>query len=82
MTKETILIVLKRFIKGLLAGAVSSMLAFYATGSISGWSEFNEWVMALTFAGTIGAIGGGLLALEKFFNLPETKATIGKIFKK
>lgn len=82
MTTESIMIVLKRFLKGAIAGAVSAMITFYTTGSINGWSEFNEWAGALAFAGTMGAIGGGLLALDKFFNLPETKATIGKIFKK
>jgi hypothetical protein len=82
MTIESFWIVVKRFVKGFLAGAVSAMLAFYTTGSINGWSDFSEWIMALAFAGTIGGIGGLLLALDKFFNLPETKATLGKIFKR
>lgn len=82
MTLDSILLVLKRFVKGFIAGAVSAMIAFYATGSISGWGDFKEWIIALSFAGTIGGIGGGLLALDKFFNLPETKEAIGKIFKK
>lgn len=82
MELTSIWIVVKRFVKGFISGAVSAMIAFYTTGSINNWSEFSEWIMALAFAGTIGGIGGLLLALDKFFNLPETKATIGKIFKK
>lgn len=82
MTSDSIKIVLKRFLKGFLAGAVSAMITFYGSGSIGGWSEFSDWIGALAFAGTMGGIGGGLLALDKFFNLPETKEAIGKIFKK
>jgi len=81
--ENPIKVIFVRFLKGAIAGAVSAMIAFYGTGSIKGgWNDFNEWMMALTFAGTIGAIGGGLLALEKFFRLEETKEAIGKVFGK
>jgi len=82
MTKQSVSIVLEKFIKGFVAGAVSSMVVFYSTGSVSSCSDFGEWIGALSFAGAIGGIGGGLLALDKFFNLPETKEAIGKAFKK
>ena len=66
---EEIKIVLMRFFRGVVAGAVASMTTFLATGSISNWTEFSGWIRALSFAGVIGAITGGLLALDKYIRL-------------
>lgn len=57
--------VLIRFLKGAIAGAVASMSVItYQVPMI--WSDFYTVLNALAIAGVAGAIGGILLALQKW----------------
>lgn len=54
-----------RFLKGAIAGAVASMgVITYQTPMV--WSDFYTVLNALAIAGVSGAIGGILLALQKW----------------
>lgn len=55
----------QRFLRGAVAGAVSTMIVV-APNSILSWSDVTGWLMTLAIAGVIGAISGGLMALDKY----------------
>lgn len=57
--------VLKRFAKGIIAGAVSAMSMVTITQP-SVWSDFNSILGSLAMSATFGAITGFLLALQKW----------------
>lgn len=57
--------VLKRFLKGLISGAVTAMGMVTLTQP-STWSDFNAIFSMLGVAGAFGAINGLLLALQKW----------------
>ncbi len=63
--------VLKRFLKGAVAGAVVAMAKVsFVQPQI--WSDFHSILMNLGIAGAYGALVGLLLALEKWANWTDT----------
>lgn len=62
--------ILNRFIKGIIAGAVSAM-SMVAITQPSVWSDFNSILNSLGMACTFGAITGLLLALQKWSSWKE-----------
>lgn len=62
---EKIKAILIRFLKGAIAGAVSSM-ALVTLKQPAVWVDFNLILNSLAIAGTFGAITGLLLAVEKW----------------
>lgn len=56
---------IKRFLRGGIAGAVSSMLLIMGS-NISSWGELSVWLNALAIAGVSGFITGFLLAVDKW----------------
>jgi len=57
--------VVTRFLKGMIAGAVSAMgMVTYNAPSV--WSDFKTILNALALAATFGALTGFLLALQKW----------------
>lgn len=55
-----------RFLRGAVSGAVSTMVVIQFTGGNS-FSDLKSFVFSLTIAGFIGAVTGGLMALDKYF---------------
>lgn len=59
-----------RFLKGAIAGAAASIgMVSYQTPAI--WSDFSTILTSLGVAGTAGAIGGLILALQKWASWKE-----------
>lgn len=62
--------ILFRFLRGAIAGAVSTMAVIIP--AVNGWEELSIWLSTLALAGIVGAITGGLLALDKWIrNKPQ-----------
>lgn len=58
-----------RFLKGFIAGGVSSVLLQLGTASTSGtWQDFNKLAISLV----IGFLTGGLLAIEKMLSWTDS----------
>lgn len=57
--------ILKRFAKGIIAGAVSAMGMVVITQP-EVWSDFNGILASLGLSATFGALTGLLLALQKW----------------
>ena len=64
-------VVLRRFIKGALGGAIASITALSLNAPAT-WADLSTALIALVFAGVVGFITGGLLAVEKWWNFTET----------
>jgi hypothetical protein len=62
---QTLKSVILRFVRGCVAGAVSTMLTITLSAP-STWREMYAILSSLALAGTIGAITGGLMALDKY----------------
>lgn len=62
--------VIKRFVKGLLSGAITAM-GLVTLAQPSTWSDFKTVFSMLGMAGLFGAINGALLALNKWVNWKE-----------
>jgi hypothetical protein len=62
--------VLNRFLKGAIAGAVSSM-SLVTLNQPSVWSDFSVLFNSLGLACAFGAMTGFLLALQKFASWDE-----------
>jgi hypothetical protein len=62
--KSLVYRVFLRFLRGFVAGAISSMV-LVVSYSGSDWSELRSWLSLLVVAGVSGGISGGLLALDK-----------------
>lgn len=59
--------IIQRFLKGFIAGAVSSM-AVVSYKNPTTWTDIHVALSTLAIAAVSGGIGGLLLALEKFAN--------------
>lgn len=53
-----------RFVRGAVAGAVASMVAINM-GSVNTFSDLKTLGASLIIAGVVGALSGGLLAVDK-----------------
>ena len=62
--------ILKRFFKGMISGAVTSMGMFTLVQPTL-WSDFKAIFSGLAIAGLFGAINGLLLALNKWASWKE-----------
>lgn len=62
--------IFKRFLKGALSGAVTTMGLVTLTNPTM-WSDFNSIFNSLAIAGLFGAINGALLALNKWASWKE-----------
>lgn len=62
--------ILKRFFKGMISGAVTSM-GMLTLAVPTMWSDFKPLLSALAIAGLFGAINGLLLALNKWASWKE-----------
>ena len=60
--------VLKRFLRGALAGAVGSIATISVFGGNS-LVDLEAWLTALLISGISGAIAGGVLALDKYLRV-------------
>lgn len=58
--------VLFRFLRGVIAGAVSTMILIQYNGGQS-FSDVHAFLYSLAVAGIAGGVTGGLLALDKYF---------------
>lgn len=65
-TYTKIKIVFFRFLRGAVAGAVSTMILIQFNGGNS-FADVQVFLANLAVAGIVGAITGGLLALDKYF---------------
>lgn len=54
-----------RFLRGAISGAVASMVAMQVSGAHS-FADVKAFTYSLGVSGIMGAITGGLLALDKF----------------
>lgn len=68
--KEKTYSILKRFVKGAIAGAVSAMAMVTMTQPVV-WSDFVTLLNSLGMSATFGAITGLLLALQKWSSWKE-----------
>lgn len=59
--------VFKRFLKGLIGGAITSM-AMVTITQPTVWSDFKPLLSSLGIACVYGAITGSLLAINKAYN--------------
>lgn len=68
--------VLKRFIKGGLAGALAAIGAI-TIASPHTWSDVSSAVAVLVYSVIVGFFSGGIMAIEKAYNWtdPEIKTT-------
>jgi len=67
---EKAIVLLKRFIRGFVAGFVASAVAVVVP-NIQTINDFGSWLFALTIAGAVGGVTGGLLALDKAIRWKE-----------
>jgi hypothetical protein len=65
MNKELLKSILWRFIRGGIAGAVSTMIVLLPLSATS-WREVGVVLASLGVAGTIGGISGLILAIDKY----------------
>ena len=56
---------LNRFLRGFIAGGVGAMALILPVG-IQNFEDVSSWLIAMLLAGTVGAISGGLQALDKY----------------
>ena len=63
---EQVKSVLFRFLRGAVAGGVSSMVVTIPA-NVSSLDELVVWLHILLIAGLFGSISGGLLALDKLY---------------
>jgi len=61
-------IVLKRFLKGALSGAVSTASVIVVALPNHSFSEVSAWISTVLVSLLIGAISGGILAVDKYIN--------------
>ena len=54
-----------RFLRGFIAGAVATM-ATMTPSIIASWRDLGIWLAALSLAGIVGGITGGILAIDKY----------------
>lgn len=65
MDRTQFISLIKRFLKGAIAGAVASIaMVTYQTPVV--WADFNTILNTLAIAGVSGAIGGLILAVQKW----------------
>jgi len=57
---------LNRFLRGFIAGGVGAMALITPVG-IQNFNDISSWLVALLLAGIVGAISGGLQALDKYW---------------
>jgi len=69
--------IINRFIKGAIAGAVSSMI-LVTTQIPQTWTDVHSTLNALAIAGVSGAVTGLLLALQKWVSWEDEVGEIGK----
>jgi len=62
--------ILNRFLRGTIAGSIAAM-AMIIPSNISDFNGLSDWLVALLLAGIIGAITGGIMAVDKY--LRDTK---------
>lgn len=55
-----------RFLRGAAASAVASMVMIQVSG-VNSFTDVTTFLKALTIAGIVGGITGGLMALDKYF---------------
>jgi len=72
MSREEAKVLLARFLRGFLAGAVASMLSV-SSAIIVDWEDLALWGQALAISGLAGGLTGGLLALDKALRWEEEK---------
>jgi VIT1/CCC1 family predicted Fe2+/Mn2+ transporter len=63
-------ILLTRFLKGFLSGAIGAMVLVIPQ-NITTYNEIQTWITTLSIAGIVGGISGALLALDKATRLPK-----------
>jgi len=61
-----------RFLRGLVAGAVATML-LVAVPQYQSWNDIQVWLIALAMAGAVGAISGLLQAIDKAVRWSDEK---------
>lgn len=66
MDTTKIKIVFLRFLRGVISGAVSTMVVIQFAGGNS-FADVQAFLSSLAVAGVIGGVTGGLLALDKYF---------------
>jgi len=71
MNIQKVLSVLKRFVKGALAGAATA-LGLVSVQVPHAWSDFPSIISTLGLAAAGGAITGAILAFEKWANWTDT----------
>lgn len=62
-----------RFVRGFIAGAVSSMLMINL-GAVNTFTDLKVFLSALAISAIVGGINGALLAIDKYFRSDELKA--------
>lgn len=66
---------LLRFVRGFVAGAVSSMLMINVT-AVNTFSDLKVFLSALTISAIVGGLNGALLAVDKYFRSDERKSEL------
>lgn len=70
MTKEQAKAIFFRFLRGTVAGAVSSMVTIMGSGvkagGIATLADLQTWMYSLMFAGLVGGISGLILGIDKW----------------
>jgi len=64
MTAKTKSVVL-RFVRATIAGAVANMVVLVPFAG-SSLKDLQHWIAALALAGIVGAVGGLIMALDKY----------------
>lgn len=59
--------IIKRFLKGMIASAISTMM-LVTISQPTVWSDFKQIISSLAIAGIYGAITGSLLAMQKAYS--------------
>lgn len=72
MDRTQFIAILKRFLKGAIAGAVTS-ISVVTWNVPTVWSDFQTILNTLGIAAVSGAISGLILALEKWANWSDNK---------
>jgi hypothetical protein len=67
MTNKT-KVVLKRFLKGALSGAVSTASVIVVMLPQNTFAEVSAWIGTVMSSLLVGAISGGILAVDKYVN--------------
>ena len=62
--------VLKRFAKGFISGAVTTM-ALVPVISPASFKDIQIWLVALALAGMVGGVNGLILAIQKWASWKE-----------